>query len=117
MSLGLLHGSLPHAFIACHMPTRETFRHNPWLKIPPITDVIALHEAMANPLRPVKTIGVSLNTVEMADHDARAEIARVERETGLPTTDPVRYDTQPLVEAVQHFHAQRRRPPTPKTSV
>ncbi len=107
VSLGLLHGSLPHALIACHMPTRETFRHNPWLKIPPITDVIALHEAMANPLRPVKTIGVSLNTVEMSDRDARSEIARVEKETGLPTTDPVRYDTTPLVEAVLGFHAKK----------
>jgi len=117
VSLGLLHGSLPHALIACHMPTRETFRHNPWLKIPPITDVIALHEAMANPLRPVKTIGVSLNTVEMSDRDARAEIARVERETGLPTTDPVRYDTRPLVDAVQSFHAQRRGVPAANMSV
>jgi uncharacterized NAD-dependent epimerase/dehydratase family protein len=109
VSLGLLHGSLPHALIACHMPTRETFRHNPWLKIPPITDVIALHEAVANPLRPVKTIGVSLNTVEMSDRDARTEIARVEKETGLPTTDPVRYDTAPLVEALLDFHAKRTR--------
>ena len=108
VSLGLLHGSLPHALIACHMPTRESFRHNAWLKIPPITDVIALHEAMANPLRPVKTIGVSLNTVEMSDSDARAEIARIERETGLPTTDPVRYDTRPLTDAVLDFHAKRR---------
>jgi uncharacterized NAD-dependent epimerase/dehydratase family protein len=107
VSLGLLHGSLPHALIACHMPTRATFRHNAWLKIPPITDVIALHEAMANPLRPVRTIGVSLNTVEMSDRDARAEIARIEKETGLPTTDPVRYDTAPLVEALLEFHRKR----------
>ena len=108
VSLGLLHGSLPHALIACHQPTRKTFRHNAWLPIPPITDVIALHEAIANPLRPVKTIGVSLNTVEMTDRDARAEIDRVAEETGLPTTDPVRFDTAPLVDAVVSFDAERR---------
>jgi uncharacterized NAD-dependent epimerase/dehydratase family protein len=108
VSLGLLHGSLPHALIACHQPTRATFRHNAWLKIPPISDVIALHEALANPLRPVKTIGVSLNTVEMSDRDARMEIDRVAELTGLPTTDPVRYDTTPLVEAVLTFDAERR---------
>lgn len=108
VSLGLLHGSLPHALIACHQPTRATFRHNAWLRIPPIDQVIALHEALANPLRPVKTIGVSLNTVEMSDRDARAEIDRVAELTGLPTTDPVRYDTAPLVDAVLAFDAERR---------
>jgi uncharacterized NAD-dependent epimerase/dehydratase family protein len=108
VSLGLLHGSLPHAMIVCHQPTRRTFRHNAWLPIPPLPDVIALHESIAAPLRPAKTIGVSLNTADMSDTDARAEIARVERETGLPTTDPVRYDTAPLVQAVLAFDSARR---------
>jgi uncharacterized NAD-dependent epimerase/dehydratase family protein len=108
VSLGLLHGSLPHALIACHQPTRTTFRHNAWLPIPPLRDVIALHEAIANPLRPVKTIGISLNTVEMTEREARAEVDRVAEETGLPTTDPVRFDPAPLVDAVLAFDADRR---------
>jgi hypothetical protein len=44
----------------------------------------------------------------MSDHDARKEIDRVAELTGLPTTDPVRYDTTPLVEAVLTFDAERR---------
>jgi uncharacterized NAD-dependent epimerase/dehydratase family protein len=112
VSLGLLHGSLPHALIACHQPTRETFRHNAWLRIPPLRDVIALHEAIASPLRRVKTIGVSLNTVDLSDREAREVIARVAGETGLPTTDPVRYDTGPLVDAVLAFDRERRAPVT-----
>jgi uncharacterized NAD-dependent epimerase/dehydratase family protein len=108
VSLGLLHGSLPHALIACHHTTRRTFRHNDWLPIPPIDEVIRLHEALAHPLRPAKTIGVSLNTVEMTDAEARREIDRIAELTGLPTTDPVRFDTTPLVEAVLAFDADRR---------
>lgn len=108
VSLGLLHGSLPHALIACHHSTRRTFRHNEWLPIPPIDEVIALHEALAHPLRPAKTIGVSLNTVDMSDADARAEVKRVAALTGLPTTDPVRFDPAPLIEAVLQFDAERR---------
>jgi len=108
VSLGLLHGCLPHALIACHQPSRKTFRHNPWLDIPPLTDVIALHEQIAAPLRPTRTIGVSLNTSDLSDSDARAIIADVARETGLPTTDPVRYDITPLAEAVLEFDAERR---------
>jgi uncharacterized NAD-dependent epimerase/dehydratase family protein len=108
VSLGLLHGSLPHALIACHQPSRTTFRHNSWLPIPPLTTVIELHEAIANPLRPTKTIGVSLNTADLSDRDARAIIARTAEETGLPTVDPVRYDPAPLVDALIAFDAARR---------
>jgi uncharacterized NAD-dependent epimerase/dehydratase family protein len=115
VSLGLLHGSLPHALIVCHQPSRRTFRHNDWLPIPPLRDVIQLHEAIAAPLRPAKTIAVSLNTVDLPDAEARAVIARVKKETGLPTTDPVRYNTTPLVEAVLAFDAERRATPTATT--
>jgi D-glutamate N-acetyltransferase len=107
VSLGLLHGSMPHGLIACHQPSRKTFRHNPWLEIPPLTDVIALHESIAEPLRPARTIGVSLNTADLSDHEARATIERTSEETGLPTTDPVRFDPAPLVEAVLAFHRDR----------
>jgi len=108
VSLGLLHGSLPHGLIACHQPSRATFRHNAWLRIPPLTDVIALHEAIANPLRQVRTIAVSLNTADLSDRDARAVIERTASETGLPTTDPVRYDITPLMDAVVEFDRERR---------
>lgn len=108
VSLGLLHGSLPHALIACHQPSRKTFRHNAWLPIPPLKDVIALHEAIAAPLRPAKTIAISLNTSDLSDADARVAIASAADETGLPTTDPVRYDITPLLDAVLAFDKGRR---------
>ena len=107
VSLGLLHGSLPHGLIVCHQPGRETFRHNSWLPIPPLAEVIALHEAMAAPLRPARTIGVSLNTSQLNDSDARSTIDRVADETGLPTTDPVRYDIAPLADAVLALNEAR----------
>jgi uncharacterized NAD-dependent epimerase/dehydratase family protein len=109
VSLGLLHGSLPHALIVCHQPTRKTFRHNAWLEIPPLNDVIALHEAMAAPLRQASTIGVSLNTSDLSDDDARRVIEQVAQQTGLPTTDPVRYDVSPLADAILAFDTKRRR--------
>ena len=108
VSLGLLHGSLPHALIACHQPSRATFRHNSWLSIPPLSTVIDLHESIANPLRPVQTIGLSLNTSDLSDRDARAAIDRAKEETGLPVVDPVRQDPAPLVEAIREFDRERR---------
>lgn len=108
VSLGLLHGSLPHALIACHQPSRATFRHNSWLPIPPLATVIELHESIAHPLRPTKTIGISLNTSDLSDRDARAAIDRAREETGLPVVDPVREDPGPLVDAVREFDRERR---------
>jgi uncharacterized NAD-dependent epimerase/dehydratase family protein len=108
VSLGLLHGSLPHALIACHQAGRTTFRHNAWLPIPSLATVIELHEAMAAPLRPARTIAVSLNTSDLSERDALAAIARAEDETGLPTVDPVRFDPSPLVDAVRAFDRERR---------
>ncbi len=107
VSLGLLHGCLPRALIACHQPSRVTFRHNDWLRIPPLRDVIALHETIASPLRPTRTIGVSLNTSDLSERDAREAIDRVEHELQLPTTDPVRYDPTPLVNALLAVHGSR----------
>ncbi len=116
VSLGLLHGSLPHALIACHQPSRTTFRHNSWLQIPPLKTVIDLHEAMANPLRQTKTIGISLNTSDLSDRDARAAIDRAAGETGLPAVDPVRFDPSPLVEAVIAFDKHRRNQPAAQSN-
>jgi uncharacterized NAD-dependent epimerase/dehydratase family protein len=63
---------------------------------------------MANPLRPTKTIGISLNTSDLSDRDARAAIDRAKEETGLPVVDPVREDPGPLVDAVREFDRERR---------
>ena len=38
-----------------------------------------------------KVIGVALNTTLMSEENAKEVIANVENETGIPTTDVVRY--------------------------
>lgn len=110
VTYGLLHGSLPHAMIMCAQPSRTTINHNPWVKIPPLRELIALHEQVAAPLRPAPVIAVALNTYDLDDAAARDAVKRTEDETGLPATDPVRFDSTPLVDAIARFHASRRAP-------
>ena len=57
-------------------------------------------EHIALPQRPAKVGAVALNTRELSEEDARAEIAATEAETGLPTDDPVRFGAGKLVDAV-----------------
>ncbi|MDB4910406.1 MAG: hypothetical protein JWO39_1229 [Gemmatimonadetes bacterium] len=60
-------------------------------------------------LRPAPVIAVSLNTYDLSVRAARAAIAKTRRQTGLPTTDPVRFDSEPVVEAIDEFHRKRAR--------
>ncbi len=109
VTYGLLHGSLPHAQVMCAQPTRKAINRCEWVKIPPLADFIRLSEQAAAPLRPAPVIAVALNTYDLSDDAARAAIESVQRETGLPATDPVRFDTAPIVDAIERFHLARPR--------
>ena len=105
VTLGLLHGSCPDAMILCHQPSREWIGdyhgREPWVRIPPLAELVELHERAAAPVRPSRVIGVCLNTFDLPDAAAREAVARAREETGLPVTDPVRFDALPLVAAIE----------------
>lgn len=109
VTYGLIHGSLPHAMIMCAQPSRTSISNNAWVKIPPLPEFIEMHHRITAPLRPAPVIAVALNTYDLSDQDARDSIERIADETGLPTTDPVRYDPVPVVEAIERFHRERKR--------
>lgn len=107
VTYGLMHGSLPHAMIMCGQPSRTEITNNPWVTIPPLPELIRMHEMVMAPLRPSPVIGISLNTFDLSDDAAREAIEGTSRETGLPATDPVRFDALPVVDAILAFHGAR----------
>jgi uncharacterized NAD-dependent epimerase/dehydratase family protein len=110
VTLGLLHGSCPDAMILCHQSTREyigDYRQAAWLRIPPLTEYIKLYETVGSAVHPTKVIGISLNTYDMTEAEARQACETAARETGLPATDPVRFDSAPLVDAIVNARAGR----------
>ena len=109
VTYGLLHGSLPHAQVMCAQPTRTAINRCEWVKIPPLVEFIRLSEAAAAPLRPAPVIAIALNTYDLDDAAARRAVETVQRETGLPTTDPVRFGPEPVAGAVAQFHRERPR--------
>jgi uncharacterized NAD-dependent epimerase/dehydratase family protein len=103
VTLGLLHGSCPDALILCHQATREyigEYRGEPWLRIPPLTDYVRMYELIGSAVHPTRVIGICLNTYDMTEAEARAACDDAARETGLPCTDPVRFDPSPLLDAI-----------------
>ena len=107
VTLGLMHGALPHAMVLCAQPSRTTIDSNSWVRIPPLREMVALHETVTRPLRESPVIAIALNTFDLGELEAREAVARVAAETGLPTTDPVRYDPAPIAEAISTFHRRR----------
>ena len=104
VTLGLLHGSCPDAMILCHQSSRKyigDYREAAWLRIPPLSEYIRLYEMMGSAVHPTKVIGISLNTYDMTDEQARRACEAATRETGLPATDLVRFDPRPLLDAVR----------------
>ena len=54
-------------------------------------DLIAVHEALLETVKPAPVIGIALNTRGLGERQARAEIARARDETQLPADDVVRF--------------------------
>ncbi|HEX3926461.1 MAG TPA: NAD-dependent epimerase/dehydratase family protein, partial [Gemmatimonadales bacterium] len=103
VTLGLLHGSCPDAMILCHQATRRAigdYRYDSGFSIPPLQRYVKWYEEIAGAMHPSRVIGIALNTFDMDDLAARAACEAVARDTGLPCTDPVRFDPAPLVDAV-----------------
>jgi uncharacterized NAD-dependent epimerase/dehydratase family protein len=102
VTLGLLHGALPHAMILCHQPSRTEIRHG-GIPIPPLPELVRRYEDALAPLRPGRVVAVALNTYDLDAAAARRAIDDAQAATGLPATDPVRFGTGPLVDALLAF--------------
>jgi uncharacterized NAD-dependent epimerase/dehydratase family protein len=101
VTLGLLHGAAPHALVLCHRAGTTQIEGCPGHPIPPLPELVELHERVALPRRPAKVACIALNTGHLAEGEARAAIADVRADTGLPADDPVRFGSAFLLDAVR----------------
>ncbi len=105
VTLGLMHGALPQALVLCTKPERKTIYggHHDWVKIPPLDEVVRLHEdamAWVCPEERVRVVAVACNTHGMSEAEARREIRNAEELTGLPATDPIRFSAALLADVI-----------------
>jgi uncharacterized NAD-dependent epimerase/dehydratase family protein len=100
VTLGLIHGSAPHAFVLCHQAGTtevEGYPGHPLLSLP---ELVELHERISLPARKAKVAAIALNTRTLDDGAAREAIAAAEDETGLVADDPVRFGADRVLDAV-----------------
>ncbi len=101
VTMALIHGGQPDALILSHEPTREHMRGLPGYQQPSLEALrdTALNLArVANP--DCQVVGVSVNTQHMSEEDASAYLAQIEADMGLPATDPFRFGSGKLVDAL-----------------
>lgn len=102
-TLPLMRGSCATHLIMCHRAGMTHLRTANSIRIPPLREFIQLNEALASAcgaLTPAKTVGIALNTSMCSQTEAEREIARLEDETGLPVTDPVRMGPEKIARAL-----------------
>src|SRR5262249_32276896 len=100
VTMGLIHGAPPHAFVLCPRAGSTAVEGYPAHPLPCLPELAEPHERVSLPLRPARVACIALNTAHLDDNAARAAIARAGEETGLPADDPVRFGAGPLLDAL-----------------
>ena len=108
-TLPLIRGSQPTHFVLCHRAGMTVLPRLPWVTVPPLNDFVRLYQDLAEVCgmyqRP-EVLGIALNCGHLqSDEEARRACEEIERETGLPTTDPVRFGMSQILNRVCCFNA------------
>ncbi len=99
VSAGLLHGAQAEVLVMCHDPAREHMRGIPGRALPGLAECIAFNLQVARLTSPaVRMAGVCLNTSSMEPLAARRLCAQIERQTGLPCTDPIAFGVDAIID-------------------
>mgnify|MGYP001397629557 CR=1 FL=1 len=102
-TLPLLRGSQPTHLVLVHKAGLTHLQAFPHLKIPPLEKVVELYEQMSSAggiFPSVSVVGIALNTWGMSEEAARRAVDLAAEETGLPTTDAVRFGTGEILDAI-----------------
>ncbi len=101
VSLGLLHGSQPDAFVVCHETTRTHMRavKHPIPTIQQVIDLTIDCGKLTNP--DIRCVGVAVNTQALDDDTAMRTMAEIAETYGLPTVDPIRTGVASIVDRLR----------------
>ena len=105
VALGILHGCLPDAMILCHRADVGTSEYG--VDTNDLSRMIKLHEDLVSFVKPSRIIAISVNTYNLSDEKARSLIEEIKAKTGLPVTDPIRFNASVLISAVLKYFSKK----------
>ena len=98
VSLALLHGAQPDAFVVCHEPTRRTMRNvaTPIADVGDVIEATVRHGRLTN--SDIRCVGIAIDTSRLDAEEAERVLAEHAGRFELPTCDPVRTGVTALVD-------------------
>jgi uncharacterized NAD-dependent epimerase/dehydratase family protein len=113
VTVGLMHGCFPDLIVLCHQwgRTHKGEYGNGAHPFPvlALNDEIDLIHRLLAPVTGGRVVAVALATHGMDEQAARDAIRRTQEETGLPTTDAVRFGAVVLMDAVAEAAARTKK--------
>jgi uncharacterized NAD-dependent epimerase/dehydratase family protein len=102
VTLGLLHGSQPDAFVVCHAAGRQFAEAFPECPLPDIPTLIEHTIACGRVTNTgIRCAGISVNTSTMANDERESHLRELSKLTGLPCVDPVATGVAPIVDYLE----------------
>jgi uncharacterized NAD-dependent epimerase/dehydratase family protein len=102
VTIGLLVGSQPDAFVVCHDPLRKAVSLWPSFPLPSIADVIARTVDIGKLTNPgIRCVGVALNTSKVPPAERATVLTEFATETGLPCVDPIIDGVEPIIDRIE----------------
>lgn len=99
VTIGLLVGSQPDAFVVCHDPLRKHLTGWPDYSPPTIQEVIQRTIELGRTTNPnIRCVGVSLNTAHVPAADRNSLLRSCSAQLDLPCVDPMIDGMAPIVE-------------------
>lgn len=103
VTLGLLHGCMPHGMILCYEVGRKTVYGMEDIPLKSLAEMVKINEIMANLQCPSKVIGIAMNSRKVSAEEAERERQRVQQELGLPVCDVIRHGPGELLHAINQL--------------
>ena len=102
VTLGLIHGSAPHAYVLCHMAGDEVVDEDPRSRCRRSPSSSTCTSGLSLLARPATVARDRAQHAATSTSDAaRRAVETAEAETGLPADDPVRFGPGRLVDALE----------------
>ena len=103
VTLGLLHGAQPDAFVVCHEPTRTRMRgvQHPLPTVEAVIEATISCGRLTNP--GIRCVGIAVNTRALGGVEAEDLLRTLSQRYALPAVDPVRFGVGPIVDELERI--------------
>ena len=101
VTCGILHGSMPDRMVLCHVAGREAVHGYESFALPDLPAYVDLYESLAGAVHDGEVVAGALNTMTVDDDAAASEAVEAYGDAlGLPAADLIRFDENPVLEAI-----------------